>query len=183
MYEIDDLIEQNKGLVYSQLLKFYLVHDQEAESIAYWALYTAIKTYKKSENVLLSTYATVCIYNALGDYVRSLNKKRQLDLVSYNAPMTEGLEYGEILSSKESAEDVVIHDELVTKTKQAIKEIIEGTTNARHLEIIAIFVDNDYKVSATDIAKKIGVSQSYVSQALAEFKGKLKRRMEAYYRG
>lgn len=81
---IDDKIRDNVGLIFTQLNKFKLAKDPEAESIGYEALYNAILTYDQSKKVQFSTYASVCIYNALGSYVRTQNKQRQLEVISYN---------------------------------------------------------------------------------------------------
>ena len=106
MQEIDYLILRHKGLAYKQLHRFHLVNDHEAISIAYWALYKALTTFKESERTLISTYATCCIYNALGDYVRTLHRKRQIEEVSYNAIVCEEHEYIDTLSDNTSAEDI-----------------------------------------------------------------------------
>ena len=82
--DINDKIASNVGLIFKQLNKFNLAEDPEAESIGYEALYNAILTYDQSKSVQFSTYASVCIYNALGSYVRTQNKQRQLEVISYN---------------------------------------------------------------------------------------------------
>jgi RNA polymerase sigma factor (sigma-70 family) len=181
MQEIDDIIKSNTGLIYKQLSKYYLVGNPDAESEAYWALYSAAKTYNDSMNVLFSTYATCCIYNALGCYVRSLHRKRQLEIVSYNAIIFDNTEYSEVLPADETTESTVVRKETVKLTRQAIEDILNKTSNCKHKLIIQIFIANEYDITATAISKQIGVSQSYVSQALAEFKAKLKKKMEVYY--
>ena len=82
--DINAMIAKHSGLIFNQLKKFNLAKDPEAESIGYEALYNAILTYDQSKNVQFSTYASVCIYNALGSYVRTQNKQRQLEVISYN---------------------------------------------------------------------------------------------------
>lgn len=181
MQEIDQLILQHKGLVYKQLHKYYLVNDPEAESIAFWSLYTALTTYDTSRNTAISTYATCLIYNALGDYVRKLNRKRKLEVISFNNVNNDGLEYSDVLSDNRSAEDACMQNELVRRTKEAIEDISTKVKSDKQRAIIELFVANDYNISATDMAKQLGVSQCYVSQSISEFKFKLKNKMEEFY--
>ena len=82
--DINRLIASNTGLVYKQLKQFHLARDPEAESIGYEALYNAVLDFDSSKGTKLSTLATVYIYNALGSYVRTQNKQRQLEVISYN---------------------------------------------------------------------------------------------------
>lgn len=181
MQEVNDLIAKHKGLVYAQLKKFSLIGDQDAESAAYWALYKAVSTYSTTKNTLLSTYATCCIYNALGDYVRSLHKKRQLEVISYNTIIFDNTEYQELLSDSETTEAITLRKELVDKTQQAIQSVLKDTKNQKALQIINEYIDNDYAITPSEIARRLGVSQSYASQTLAEFKFKIKKKMEDYY--
>src|SRR5690554_1463642 len=110
--DANDLIAKNKGLVYKQLHSYSLINDPEAVSLGFEALLNAIETYDRSKSVKLSTYATVCINNALGNYIRRMKKKRQLDIVYYN-DLIEGqdIEYIEILPSDINVENEIIFKE------------------------------------------------------------------------
>jgi RNA polymerase sigma factor (sigma-70 family) len=181
MQDVNVIIAENTGLVYKQLYRYHLVGDPEAESAAFWALYRAITTYNEDAHTLLSTYATCCIYNALGDYVRKLKRKKRIQALSYNVEIFDDTEFEEILTDGILLEDVVVQDELVRKTREVIAEILNKMTNPVQLQIVKIYVMNNYNVQETAIAKQIGKSQSYVSQVLAEFRGKLKKKMGGYY--
>lgn len=183
MQEIDYLIIKHKGLLYKQLGRFNLIGNPDAESAGYWALYKALITFKESEHVLISTYATCCIYNALGCYIRTLYKKRKVDTISYNNIICDQIEYGDTLSTNVSVEDVCVEKELVLKTREAINDIYDKMTNEKQRSILKMYVDSEYSASTTYIADKVGVSQSYVSQVLSEFKNKLKRKIGGYYNG
>ena len=182
---IDDMIRNNTGLIFKQLTRYKLLKDPEAESIGYEALYTAITTFDASKNIALSTYATVCIYNALGSYVRTLNKQRQLDVVSYNNTLNddEDTEYLEIIASTTSVEEDVIKQETTMYVRRAYQEQYELLTNDRHKAILHEWYISDYKATTVDIANKVGVSQSYVSQVINNFKARLKKRLEEYLYG
>ena len=181
MLDVNELILNNKGLVYKQLHRFYLINDPEAESQAFWALHNAIVTYREADGVLLSTYATCCIYNALGCYVRKMHNKRQLDTVSYNAQLYESIEMLDTLPDPTTTEDTVLRTELVMITRKTISSIYANTASDLQKSVLRLYIDSDYNMTATSIAKSVGVSQSYVSQILSEFRNKLKKKMEAYY--
>ena len=82
--DMNSLIKDNLGLVYKQIARLKLFDDPEAESIGYEALWTAAKTFDESKGYKFSTYAMCCIYNALGSYIRTLNKKSRIETISYD---------------------------------------------------------------------------------------------------
>lgn len=182
---INDKIADNTGLIFAQLNKFNLAKDPEAESIGYEALYNAILTYDQSRKVQFSTYASVCIYNALGSYVRTLNKQRQLEVVSYNnvAFSDDGTdhEFVDFFESPTGVEEDYIRQERCRLVRQAVKEQYDKLTNEKHKSIILLWCKSGYTMTAVAIAKEVGVSQPYVSQVISNFKFKLRKRLEEYY--
>ena len=179
------LIQKHSGLVYSQLHKFNLVKDCEAESIAYEALSNAICNFDKSKGTQISTVATVYIYNALGSYVRTLNNKRVIETVSYNniaySDDKESHEFLEMLSSNESAEDVYVHNELCKYTRHVFNELYDTLTSEKHKAILKLWNESDFTMNTVEISKSVGVSQSYVSQVINNFKFKMKKKLEDMY--
>lgn len=185
MQDINAKIASNTGLIFKQLKKFNLAKDPEAESIGYEALYNAILTYDQSKSVQFSTYASVCIYNALGSYVRTQNKQRQLELISYNniAYSEDGTDH-EFVDFFEDPSDVerdYIRRELLSMVKTEFQNQYDELTNEKHKLILSIWRDSDYEASMVEIAKQANVSQPYVSQVINGFKFKLKKRLEEYY--
>lgn len=182
---IDSKIANNIGLVYKQLYRFHLSKDPNAVSIGYEALYNAILTYNDNKTACFSTYATVCIYNALGTYVRTLNKKRQLDVVSYNsiAYTEDGTnhEFVDLLASPVDVEQNFIKEEKCAMVRKAVQELYNSLSNEKHKAILVLWRDSDYTMQTIKIAERVGVSQPYVSQILGKFKRILKERLEEYY--
>lgn len=183
--DMNALIQKHLGLVYKQLHKFKLVQDPEAESIAYEALYNAIKNYDSSKGTAISTVATVYIYNALGSYVRSLNKQRQLIVISYNNLLclddSDEHEYLETLADDFDMEKDLVDKDVHRIAMETFDSILNTITNAKHKTIITIWRDSEFTAQTTDIAKQIGVSQSYVSQTLNNFKFRLRTKLEDVY--
>lgn len=184
MQDIDKAILSNKGLVYKQLHKFGLIDDQEAESLAFWALYNALVNYDESKGIKLSTVATVYIYNALGSYVRKLNAKRIIQEVSYNTIVQyDGTEYEmlNILPDSKTVESEIIREERCKLTELAFNEMYNKLTNDMHKAILKEWKRTDYEGTTTSISDIVGVSQSYVSQVINNFKAKLRKRLEDVY--
>ena len=182
---IDDTISSNIGLIRAQLKRLNLFNDPDAESIGYEALYNAVLTFDETKGYKLSTYGTCCIYNALGSYIRTLNKKRQLEVVSYNnvAFREDGLqhEYMELIPAAISVEQELLNEELCEQLDKAYQLSYNRLTNDKHKAIINAWHDGDYCVSNNELARIVGVSQPYVNQVINTFKFNLKKKLEAYY--
>ena len=183
--DINAKIAKHTGLIFNQIKKFNLAKDPEAESIGYEALYNAALTYDQSKNVQFSTYASVCIYNALGSYVRTQNKQRQLEVISYNnvAYSEDGTdhEFVDFLSTSSGVEQDFMKNELHRIVREEFQKQYDTLTNEKHKVIISLWHDSEYEASMVSIAKQAGVSQPYVSQVISSFKFNLKKRLEEYY--
>jgi len=181
---IELTIKENTGLIFKQLHKFHLVDDPEAESIGYEALYNAALTYESTKKAKFSTYATVCIYNGLGTYTRTLNRQRQLDVISYNNKVSNGsyeAEYSNFITNGVSTEDCCIKEELCATALRTFDELLNKLTNEKHKKIIIAWQESDYSGSTVELAINVGVSQPYVSQVLTRFKSDMKTKLKEYY--
>lgn len=183
--DINATIAKHSGLIFHQLKKFNLAKDPEAESIGYEALYNAILTYDQSKNVQFSTYASVCIYNALGSYVRTQNKQRQLEVISYNnvAYSEDGTdhEFVDFISTSSDIEQDFMKKELHRIVREEFQKQYDMLTNEKHKTIISLWRNSEYEASMVSIAKQADVSQPYVSQVINSFKFNLRKRLEKYY--
>jgi RNA polymerase sigma factor (sigma-70 family) len=182
--EVTTYIATNRGLIFKQLHKFGLATDHEAESIGYEALYNAATTFKPEMGYKFSTYATVCIYNALGSYVRTLLKQRQLVVVSYHAMIKDGedggIELVGLLACGHDVEQEYLQEELFQVVRAIFVEQLSQVTNEKHRNIICTWRASHFEMTTSDIAKNVGVSQSYVSQVLNNFKYSMRKRLEVY---
>lgn len=178
--DVESIITANMGLVYSSLHKFNLAYDQEAESYAMEGLYKAAVSFDKSRGYKFSTYAMVIIYNALRMHLRQVNKKKQIQEISYytESPAAEGTYLLDTLTQGSGADAKSLSDE-------ACKEIID--TFNKHIRslhglprsIIRMFYANP-KMTQYEIATSLGVSQPTVSRAIATFLNKLRKDLEEY---
>lgn len=181
MANINDIISDNTGLVYQQLHRFKMIDDQDAESLAYEALYKAALTYNGT--AAFSTYATCVIANALRMHIRKLNRKRQLDTVSYNALISEDAEdsgtFLDLIVQEDETEATVLFNELNGAVADAFNTIY-STLSDLHKKIILMWYESDYKVSQREVAIALNVSQALVSRAISSFKYKLRVELEDY---
>lgn len=183
---MDKIIKDNAGLIFAQLKRLNIMHDSEAQSIGYEALWNAAMTYDESKGYKFSTYATCCIYNALCSYIRTLNKKRQLEVVSYNsiAYQEDGTkhEYLELLSTDiVDTEQEILQKELYCTLNRAIQISYDRLTNPKHKAVIKVWRDAEYNISNKEVAAAVGVSQPYVNQIINTFKNSIKKIMEGYF--
>lgn len=185
MPDLNSIIEDNIGLIKAQLKKLNLAYDPEAESIGYEALYNAVISFDADKGYRLSTYATCCIYNALGSYIRSINKKRQLEIVSYHniAYVDDNTvhDFLDVLSDNTSVEQDYLQAELCAKVRTAYDEAYNCLTNEKHKAIVLLWHESDYTITNKEVARQVGVSQPYVNQVINTFKASLRKRLEDYY--
>lgn len=180
--DINDQIANNLGLVYQQLRRFKLTDDQDAESFAYEALYRAVLTYDASTGTAFSTYAVCIIANELRKHIRTLHKKRQLSVISYDTPSTYEDNDSTLVDSLKHADDtesVVLFNELTSVVEESFNKVY-NELNETHRRIISMWYASDYKLTQNEISKALHISQPTVSKALSHFKYKLRMELEEY---
>ena len=180
--DINDQIASNTGLIYKQLAAFNLSYDQDAESYAYEALHKAILTYEGNSNTAFSTYAVCCINNALRMHLRTQNKKRQLDVISYDAPVSSSKDarcLADILEHPESVEQLLLSEEACKKLIRAFKYEYD-LLSPKHKRVVRAFYTKGDKATQQDVASTVGLSQATVSKIVSAFRYHVKLRLEEY---
>ena len=176
---VEELIKLNTGLIWEQLKKFGLVGDPEALSIGYEALYTSIMTFDASRSNKFSTYATVCIYNSLGSYVRSLNTVINKNTISYDVPVDDkGTVHLDSFESTLTADGRLLEEAGVEEIMQCVEQCIAEVNNKTQRNILKYWRDSMFKATHKEIAAKFNCSQSYVSQTINRFRCNLKNKLE-----
>lgn len=178
--DINQTIEANMGLVYKKLYDFGLRNDPEAVSRATEALWNAVSTWREDRAVKLSTYASVCIYNALGCYIRHIKRKGQLQVVSYDEEVVEGHTYEELLGDSPSAEEVYLTNELNCTIHAAIDKVASTFSSEAMQQLVRFWFANNCIPKQRELADRFGVSQSYASRVLSMAKHRLKKELEEY---
>jgi RNA polymerase sigma factor (sigma-70 family) len=181
--DINDIISDNLGLVYSQLKRFELLHDQDAESAAYEALYNAVKTYDSNSSTKFSTYAICVIANALRMILRSRRNKKQLSVVSYNETYDcddDEKSFVDIMTDGESIEDIMLRAELRGEIYKALKNVYHELNEGTVKKVFVMWYKSDFKILQRDMAAALGVSQPSVNRALGIIKYKIRQELEDY---
>ena len=115
-------------------------------------------------------------------HLRKINRKRQLDVVSYDAPLSDEEDSSTIVDTLKQAEDTestVLFNELSCVVSESFKKVF-CALNDTHKKIIFMWYESDYKMTQSEIAKTLDVSQTTVSRVLSSFKYKLKVELEEY---
>lgn len=183
------LIERNLRLV-AYLVKKYNNSEHSQEdliSIGTIGLIKAIDSYKQGKGVRLATYASRCIDNELLMTFRSA--KKQAKEVYLYEPINGDDGEGNSISLLDLLETT---DEDVTErleTEENVKKLyqyVETALNEREKEIIRLRyglpknrnANEKNEITQREIAKKFGISRSYVSRIEKKALEKLRRAYE-----
>ncbi|NLJ71567.1 MAG: RNA polymerase sporulation sigma factor SigK [Syntrophomonadaceae bacterium] len=160
------LIEHNLRLV-AHVVRKYDSSGEDMEdliSIGTIGLIKAIKTYKDDKGVRLATYASRCIENEVLMYLRSIKKVKNevsiYDPIGYDKEgneislidvLTTDNEIVEIIEAKLQEEKVRENLDVLSQQERQVIEMRYGLFNG-------------LKETQKEIAKKLGISRSYVSR-------------------
>lgn len=164
----NELIERNMRLV-AHVAKKYQSPEDEMEdliSIGTIGLIKAVGTYKEDYGSRLATYAARCIDNELLMYFRAKKKtSREVSLYEPIGTDKEGnqIQLLDVVVSED--EDIVELMEQDRKVRR-LNEVIPQTLSGRELFIIINRYGLYEKKTMTqrEIARKLGISRSYVSR-------------------
>lgn len=161
------LINHNLRLVAHITKKYYYNKNDPDDliSIGTIGLIKAVNTFNPGKGIKLSSYASRCIENEILMYFRSL-KKLSLD-VSINEPI-ETDKNGNILTLMDtiSTDDFVV-DKIDVKVKiQKLKKYILKYLSKREQIILCLRygLNGMAPLPQREVAKKLGISRSYVSR-------------------
>lgn len=164
----NELIERNMRLVAHVAKKYQSPEDEMEDLISIGAigLIKAVETYKEDYGSRLATYAARCIDNELLMYFRA--KKKTSKEVSLYEPIGTDKEGNQIqlldvvVSEDEDVVELLEQDRKVRR----LNEIIPQTLSGRELFIIINRYGLYGKKTMTqrEIARKLGISRSYVSR-------------------
>lgn len=162
------LVEHNLRLVAHIIKKYYTQADNQEDliSIGTIGLIKAVETYKEDYGSRLATYAARCIDNELLMHFRA--KKKTSKEVSLYEPIGTDKEGNQIqlldvvVSEDEDVVELLEQDRKVRR----LNEIIPQTLSGRELFIIINRYGLYGKKTMTqrEIARKLGISRSYVSR-------------------
>lgn len=177
------LIEHNLRLV-AHVAKKYQSSDEDMEdliSIGTIGLIKAVETFKSDRQIKLATYAARCIDNELLMYFRG--KKKTSKEVSLYEPIGTDKEGNQINLLDIAAGDEV---DVIQKMEESenikrLYRILPETLSEREQTVISMrygIMGND-SITQREVAKKLGISRSYVSRIEKKALMKLRKRFES----
>lgn len=161
------LIEHNLRLVAHIIKKYYSNYYEQDDliSIGSIGLIKAINSFNNDKGARLATYAAKCIENEILMYFRSIKKTAQE--VSLNEPIESDTDGNPITLMDVMYSDDTIADDIDLKIKtKKISEYIGLLNNEKEKEIIIkrYGINGSKPLTQREIAKKMGISRSYVSR-------------------
>lgn len=175
------LIEHNLRLVAHIIKKYYQNYggQEDLVSIGTIGLIKAIDTFDIEKNIKLSSYASRCIENEILMHFRS-NKKSSQD-VSLNDTIETDKDGNPLTLMDLMAEDDHILDDLDRKINLSVLDkYIRSELNDREREIIIerYGLNGHETVTQRELAKRMGISRSYISRIEKKALEKLRDRYE-----
>ena len=161
------LIEHNLRLVVFLAKKYDNTGTdlEDLVSIGTIGLIKAVNTYRLDKNIKLATYASRCIDNEILMYLRKTKRKKGEvsfeDSLSYDADGNE-LHLEDVLGTEKDIVTKGLDEEL---NRSIMLSEIEKL-NKRDKEIIELRygLNNKKELTQKDVAKLLGISQSYISR-------------------
>jgi len=161
------LIEHNLRLVAHIVKKYYTAGTDQDDliSIGTIGLIKAVSTFKADKGIRLATYAARCIENEILMFFR--NQKKTAQDVYISDPIDTDKDGNALTLIDIIADKRDIFEEIDTKLKlEKLRVILSGCLDEREKKIIEMRygLGNNIELTQRDIAKKLGISRSYVSR-------------------
>ena len=161
------LIEHNLRLVAHIVKKYYASGCEQDDliSIGTIGLIKAVSTFKSNKGIRLATYAARCIENEILMHFRNLKKTAQDVYIS--EPIDTDKEGNALTLIDIIADTADVAEEIDTKLKlDKLKVLLSSSLTKRELQIINMRygLGGEEELTQKEIAKKLGISRSYVSR-------------------
>ncbi len=175
------LVEHNLRLVAHIIKKYASTPDSQEDliSIGTIGLIKAIDSFRSEKGTRLSTYAARCIENEVLMYFRAQKKCAQdvsisepIDIDSEGNPLT--------LMDIIATEDTILNDIYLSSMSKRMYRYINEIRDEREKTIIVLRygLNNQKALTQREVAKKLGISRSYVSRIEKKVLLELKEKLE-----
>lgn len=177
----DLLIEHNLRLVVYVAKRYDTTQNGGIEdliSIGTIGLVKAINTFKADKNIKLATYASRCIENEILMFLRKNNKLRHE--ISLDEPLNIDYDGNELLLSDIIGTDNdIVKNELEQSDQRTMFYEAFKDLNKREKEILMLRYGlmNYDELTQKDVAKMMGISQSYISRLEKKIIKKLRNKL------
>ena len=172
------LIEHNLRLVAHIVKKYYNsgADQDDLISIGTIGLIKAVSTFNADKGIHLATYAARCIENEILMFFR--NQKKSAQDVFISDPIDTDKDGNALTLIDVIADGSDLAEEIDTKIKlEKLRVILSGCLDEREKKIIEMRYGlyGGEELTQRDIAKKLGISRSYVSRIEKSALEKLRR--------
>lgn len=177
----DTLIEHNLRLVVYVAKRYDNSTNCPLEdliSIGTIGLVKAINTFKADKNIKLATYASRCIENEILMYLRKNNKIRYE--ISLDEPLNIDYDGNELLLGDiVGTDDDLVEQEIMKSDQRKLFYEALKDLNEREKEILILRygLSNHDELTQKDVAKLLGISQSYISRLEKKIIKKLRNQL------
>ena len=163
----EKLIEHNLRLVAHIVKKYYTNADDQDDliSIGTIGLIKAIDSFDPKNGARFATYGAKCLQNEILMYFRQ--KKKTLAEVSINETIDADkdgnpLTYMDIISAPDTIAEEIYYKTCANRAVKFINEKL--TSRERRIIILRYGLEDSPPMTQKEIAKKLGISRSYVSR-------------------
>ena len=177
MENMDEQIEKYRGIVYAQLKALHLSYDEDATSIGLIALHKAISTFEHNKGAKLSTYATTCVYNALGGYLRNQKTQMMTCTSSYDITLPEGNAIVDLIADTVDVAKAYEATDSVNHINNIVETTYNKLGNATARAVVRTWIDNNYTQTFKELSELHGCSISYASNIIQAFRRTLKTKL------
>ena len=174
----DTLIEHNLRLVVYVAKRYDNCPLEDLISIGTIGLVKAINTFKADKNIKLATYASRCIENEILMYLRKNNKIRYE--ISLDEPLNIDYDGNELLLGDiVGTDDDLVEQEMMKSDQRKLFYEALKDLNEREKEILILRygLSNHDELTQKDVAKLLGISQSYISRLEKKIIKKLRNQL------
>ena len=147
-------------------------------SIGTIGLIKAIGTYRSEKNIKLATYASRCIENEILMHIRKIaNQKAE---VSLDEPINLDCDGNELLLSdilgtgEDDIQRPLEEDVDLCVLRQALRELPD---REREIVVMRFGLEGRKELTQKEVARQMGISQSYISRLEKRIMGKLRKEM------
>ena len=178
------LIERNLRLVVYISRKFENtgIDVEDLISIGTIGLIKAVNTFKLNKNIKLATYSSRCIENEILMYLRKNNKKKAE--VSFDEPLNIDLDGNELLLSDvlgtENDEIYKVIEEEIDKDLLIMALDMLSDREKQIMELRFGLTSKGDERTQKEVAKMLGISQSYISRLEKKIISRLKKEMKKF---
>ena len=179
-YARDQLIEHNLRLV-AHIVKKYDIRRTQTDdliSIGTIGLIKAVDTFAPEKGKKLTTYASRCIENEILMFLRK--KSRRRNEVSFDEPLNIDYDGNELLLSDVlgTDDDTVIREFEKNENRRELLKAMKGLKERERMILQMRYGIEHEELTQKDIARKLGISQSYISRLEKRILQKLKVQMK-----